>query len=38
MAEAMQQSMNQMNQSIAGVTDQDYDLNRVLIQSIQEQK
>ena len=33
MAEAMQQSMN-LNQSIAGVTDQDYDLNRVLIQSL----
>lgn len=37
MAEAMQQSMN-MNQTIAGVNDQDYDLNRVLMQSIQEQK
>lgn len=30
--------MNQMNQGIAGVTDQDYEMNRVLIQSLQEQK
>ena len=26
------------NEAIAGVTDQDYDLNRVLLQSMQEQK
>lgn len=35
MARAIQESMNP---AIAGVTDQDYDLNQVLLQSMQDQK
>ena len=35
MARAIQESMNP---TIAGVTDQDYDLNQVLLQSMQDQK
>lgn len=34
-AQAMQDSLN-LNQGIAGVNDQDYEMNQVLLQSIQE--